>query len=93
MNLFSNIDKLKAFIAPKMTYLVALLDNKIKFAVYTGGNIRGICRYIEIIGAPTKLNTSGQISRHFCPLYSIKKLYRNSPASYFRSMHETEEYL
>ena len=65
------IDKLKEFIAPKMTYLITLLENKEKSSVYTGGNINGIYRYLEIIGSPTALNTSVQRSHHFGPSSSI----------------------
>ena len=72
MKLFSNSDKLKAFIAIKMTYIITFLDNNGKSAVCTGGNIHGIYSYLEMIGAPTTLTTSGQCSRHFCPLSSIK---------------------
>ena len=35
-------DKLKAFIAPKMTYLIILLGNNRKLAIYTGVNIHGL---------------------------------------------------
>ena len=34
--------RIKAFIAPKMKYLITFLDKNIKSAVYTGGNIHGI---------------------------------------------------
>ena len=37
MKAFSNSNKLKSFIAPKITYLTTFLDNKGKSAVYTGG--------------------------------------------------------
>ena len=37
-----NIEKLRAFIAPNMTYLITFLDNNGKSAVYTGGDIHGI---------------------------------------------------
>ena len=36
------------------------------------GNIHGINRYLEIIGAPTTLTTSGQQSHHFGPSSSTK---------------------
>ena len=64
---FSNSDKLRAFIAPKMTYLIIFLDNKGKSAVYTVREINGIYRYLEIIGDPTTLTTSGQRYHHFSP--------------------------
>ena len=36
-----------------------------KSAVYTEGNINGIYRYMEILGYPITLTTSGQRSHHF----------------------------
>ena len=57
MKELSNIDKLRAFIAPKMTDLITLLDNKGKYAVYKGGKINGIYRYLDIILSPTTLTT------------------------------------
>ena len=39
-------ERIKAFIAPKMIYLITLPDKKVKYEVYTGGNIRGIYRYL-----------------------------------------------
>ena len=55
----------------KITYLITLLDNNGKYDVYTGGNIHGIHRYLEMIGAPTTLTTSGQRYHHFCNSYLI----------------------
>ena len=69
---FSNSDKLRAFIVPKMTYLIKFLDNNAKSAVYMGGDIHGIYRYLEIIGDPTTFTTSGQRSHHFSPSPSVK---------------------
>ena len=43
---FSKSDKTRAFIVPKMTGLIDLLDNNRKYAIYTGGGINGIYRYI-----------------------------------------------
>ena len=60
-------DKLRAFIATKMTDLINFLENNGKFAVYKGGEIHSIYRYLEIIGAPTTLTTSVQLSHHFGP--------------------------
>ena len=65
MKALSNSDKLRAFIAPKMTYLITFPDSNCKYDVYTGGDIHGICRYLEIIGSPTTLKTSGHRSHHF----------------------------
>ena len=50
-----------------MVYLIKFLDNNGKLAVYTGGNIHWIDRYIYIIGASTTLTTSGQQSHDFSP--------------------------
>ena len=60
MKSFSNSDKLIAFIAPKMTDLVTLLDNNGKSAVCTGGKNHGIYHYLDIIVYPTTLTTSVQ---------------------------------
>ena len=60
----SNIDKLRAFIAPKMTYVINFSDNNVKSDVYTGWDIHGIYRYLEMVGAPTTFTTSGQRSHH-----------------------------
>ena len=71
MKALSNKNKLKALIAPNMADLITFLDNSGKSAVYTELNIHGLYCYLEIIGAPTTLTTSGQRSHHFCPSYSI----------------------
>ena len=71
MKALSKSDKLRAFIAPNMTDIITFLDNKGKSAVYIGGDIHGIYRYIEMIGAPTTLTTPGQRYHHFSPSYSI----------------------
>ena len=67
MKALTKSEKLKTFIAPNMTDLMTLLDNNDKSAVYTGRDIHGIYRYLDMIGAPTTLNTSGQRSHHFGP--------------------------
>ena len=55
-----------------MTDIITFLDDNGKSSVYKGGDIHGIYRYLEIIGAPTTLlNTSGQRSHYFGPSYSI----------------------
>ena len=46
MKALTNSEKLKAFIAPKMTDLITFLDNNGKSAVYEGGDILGFYRYI-----------------------------------------------
>ena len=48
----SNIDEPKAFIAPKMTDIITLIDGNGKYAVNTQGNIHGIYRYLEMIEHP-----------------------------------------
>ena len=63
-------EKLKVFISPKMTDLINFLDNNVKSAVCEGGYIHSICRYLEMIGAPTTLTTSGHHFHHFGPLSS-----------------------
>ena len=67
---FSESNKIKASIVPKMTDLITLLDNNVKSAFYTEGNIHGLYCYLEIIGAPTTLTTSGQRSHNFGSSYS-----------------------
>ena len=55
-----------------MTDIITSLDNNVKSAVYTGGQICVIYRYLEMIGAPTTLTTSGQRSHHFSSSSSSK---------------------
>ena len=67
---FSKSKKLKAYIAPKITDIITLLDNNGKSSVYKGGNIHGPYCYLEMIGAPTTLTTSVQhiiLVLHFPP--------------------------
>ena len=59
MKALSNSDKIKVLIAAKMTDIITFLDKNGKSSVYTGGNIRGIYHYLEMIGAPTTFTTSG----------------------------------
>ena len=54
-----------------MKNLIIFLDKNVKYYVYTEINIHGIYRYLEIIGFPTTLNTSVQLSHYFGPSYSI----------------------
>ena len=68
---FSRSDKLRSFIMLKMTDIITLLYNNGKSAVCIGGDIYGIYHYLEIIGAPTPLTTSGQCSHNFRPSSSI----------------------
>ena len=67
-----NSEKLKAFIAPKMTDLITFIDKNGKSDVYDGGDIHGIYRYLEMIGAPTTLTTSGHHYHHFGSSLSSK---------------------
>ena len=46
MKALSKIYKLKAFITPKMTYIITFLDNNGKPAVYTGGNVHRLYCYL-----------------------------------------------
>ena len=85
MKLFSNSNKIKALVAPKMTYLITFLKNSGKLATYTGVNIHGLYICLETIGSPTTLTTSGQRSHHFgsssstnndtSTIHSLLKLY------------------
>ena len=54
-----------------MTDPITFLDNNGKYSVYTGGKINGIYSYIDMIGAPTTLTTSGQCSHNFGPSSAI----------------------
>ena len=54
-----------------MKYLITFLDNSGKLAVYTGVNLHGIYRYLEILGDQKTLTTSGQSFNHFFPSSSI----------------------
>ena len=72
MKASSNSDKLRDFIAPKMTNLINFLDNNLKYTVYIVWDIHGIYCYLDIIGSPTTLTTLGQRSHHFSPSSSIK---------------------
>ena len=71
MKALSNSDKLRAFIALNMIYLIPLFENNGKSAVYTGGDINGIYLYLEMIGYPTTFTTSGQCYHYFSPSSSI----------------------
>ena len=67
MKALTKSEKIKAFIAPKMTDLITFLDKNGKSDVYEGADIHGIYRYLDMIGAPTILTTSGHHSHHFSP--------------------------
>ena len=62
---FHYTKELKALISTKTAYLITLLDNNIKTAVYIGQNIHELYCYLEMIISQTKLTTSGQRSHHF----------------------------
>ena len=70
MKALTKSEKIRAFIAPNMKDLITFLDNNVKSAVYTGGDIHGIYLYLEMIAAPTTLTTSGQHYHHFGPTSS-----------------------
>ena len=65
MKALTKSEKLKEIIAPKMTDLITFIEKNGISADYDGGDIHGIYRYLEIIGAPTTLTTSGHRSHHF----------------------------
>ena len=67
MKALKKSEKHRDFIAPNMTDLINFLDNNVKSVVYTGGDIHGIYRYLEMIGAPTTLTNSGHLSHNFGP--------------------------
>ena len=67
MKALTKSEKLRTIIAPKMTDLINFLDKNNKSAAYTGGDIHVIYRYLDMIGAPTTLNTSGHCPHHFSP--------------------------
>ena len=52
-----------------MAYLITFIDKNGKSDVYDGGDIHGIYRYLEMIGAPTIFTTPGQRSHYFSPSY------------------------
>ena len=49
MEALEKSEKIRYFIAPKMTDLITFLDNNGKSAVYKGGDIQGIYRYLDWI--------------------------------------------
>ena len=67
MKALSKSDKRKAFIVPKMTYLITLPDNNGKWAIYEGVNIHERYNYLETIRSPNTLTTSVQIYYNFVP--------------------------
>ena len=71
MKVLSESNKLKECIVPRIKYIITFLENNRKYDVYTGVNIHGIYSYLEMIGYPTTLNTSGQRYHHFGPSSSF----------------------
>ena len=69
-----------------MTDLITFLENNGKPDVYTGGNFHVMYRYLEIIGSPTTLNTSGQRSHNFGPSDYINN-YTASLQKFIESLH------
>ena len=54
-----------------MTDIIVFLNNNSRASLYTGGNIHELYRYLEMIGSPKTLTTSGQRSHHFGPSSNI----------------------
>ena len=71
MRSFSKRDKIKAFIATKMTDIITFLDNNGKYSVLKGVNFHGLYRYLEMIGAQTTFTTPVWRSYHFGHSYYI----------------------
>ena len=69
MKVLSNSGKIRDFIVDKMTDIITFFDNYVTFTVYTGRDIHGIYRLLEMIGDPTTLTTLGKRSNHFSPSY------------------------
>ena len=67
MKALTKSEKLRAFIAPNITDIITFLDKNEKYAIYEGGDIHGIYRYLDMIVAPTTLTTSGHRSHHLGP--------------------------
>ena len=67
MKAFLKRDKIKAYIVHNMKDLITLLEKNIKYAVYTGENIHVLYHCLDMIGVPTTLTTSGQLSHNFGP--------------------------
>ena len=72
MKSLSYSNKTKAFIAPKIIDIITFIDNNGKSAVYKGGNIDGIYRYLDMIEYPKSLTPSVQRSCNFGPSSFIK---------------------
>ena len=68
----SKSDKIKELIETNMAHLITFLDNNSKLSVYKGVNIHGNYSYLEMIGYPITLTTSGHIYHNFGPSYYIK---------------------
>ena len=77
MEELSKSDKIRAFIATNMTDLITFIENNGKYSVYKGGDIHVIYRYLDIIGAPTTMNNSGQRSHNLSPSFSSNKYAEN----------------
>ena len=60
-----------------MTDFITVLDNNVKYAVYTGVNIHELYSYLEISGASNTFTTSGQSSHQ----YGILSPYNNDTAN------------
>ena len=67
MKVFLKSKKIKALILPNMRDLFTFPDNNERSDVYTGEIIHGLYHYLEIIGSPNTLTTSGHCYHHFGP--------------------------
>ena len=70
MKPFSKRDKNEVFITTMMTDIIKFLYNNGKSAIYIGGNMHEL--YLEMIGSPTQLTSSGQRSHYFDTSYYTK---------------------
>ena len=66
----SESDKLKEFVAPKITDLITFLDHHSKIAICTGENIHDLYNYLDMIGYSTNLNYPVQHYHPFDTSYS-----------------------
>ena len=67
MKALTKSEKLRAFIASRMKDFINSPEKNGKHAVYTRGDIHGIYRYLDMIGSPTTLTTSGHFLHNFGP--------------------------
>ena len=63
----SKCGAIKAFIAPKMTYLIAYVVNHGKEELYYGSDINYLYNYLGMVRSPTTLTHSSQHYHYFGP--------------------------